>query len=213
MPRTLKSRNKNITNRDLQAAERREQILYVAKRLFAENGYHATSMRMITREIGMTEALSYHYFPNGKLEILHTIIREEHEKKVDEYTDVIQAFKDDISLRDALLLFAHKTSERFMKDKELLQILIQDRKLLDREQLTAFSQAAQEPMIAMIQFLEGQARQGHIREMDYKLAVRQILYHVGFTALNQIIFEFSAEEDFNKHIEKIVDFTVELWSK
>ncbi|GMK39780.1 hypothetical protein PCCS19_28350 [Paenibacillus sp. CCS19] len=213
MFRTPKSQKKKITNRDLQAAERRQQILYVAKRLFAENGYHATSMRMITREIKMTEALSYHYFPGGKLEILHTIVREEHEKKVDDYTAVIQAFKEDISLRDALLLLAHTTFKRFMNDKELLQILIKDRKLLDREHLAAFSQTAQEPMLAMIQFLERQAGQGHIREMDYKLAVRQIVYHVGFTALNQIIFEFSAGEDFNKHIEKIVDFTIELWSK
>ncbi|MEW9698424.1 TetR/AcrR family transcriptional regulator [Paenibacillus sp. SI8] len=185
----------------------------MAKRLFAENGYHATSMRTINREIGVTEALTYHYFPGGKLEILHTIVREEHEKKVDDYTDVIQAFNDDVPFRDALLLFAHRTSERFTKDKELLQILIQDRKLLDREQLAAFSQMGQQPMTAIIHFLEKHAREGHIREMDYRLAVRQIVYHIGFTAINQIIFEFSAEEDYNKHIEKIVDFTIGLWSK
>jgi AcrR family transcriptional regulator len=202
-----------MTNRDLKAAERRQQILDVAKRLFAGNGYHATSMRAINKEIGMAEALTYHYFPKGKLEILHTIIREEHEKRVDDYADVIQSLKDDMPFRDAMLLFARRTSERFMKDKEFLQILIQDRKLLDREQLAAFSQTGQQPMTAMIHFLEKHARQGHIREMDYKFAVRQIVYQIGFTALNQIIFEFSAGEDYNKHIEKIVDFTIGLWSK
>lgn len=71
------SNSKRMTNRDLLAAERKQQILEIAKRLFAEKGYHATSMREINKEIGMAEALTYHYFPGGKLEILNTVLQQE----------------------------------------------------------------------------------------------------------------------------------------
>lgn len=65
-----------MTSRDLQASERREQILNAARQLFVQEGYHAASMRAINKKVGMSDALTYHYFPEGKLEIFNTIIRE-----------------------------------------------------------------------------------------------------------------------------------------
>jgi AcrR family transcriptional regulator len=38
---------KKQTNRDIQASERRQQILDVAMQLFAANGYHATSCEQL----------------------------------------------------------------------------------------------------------------------------------------------------------------------
>ncbi len=70
-----KSTGKRMTSRDLQAAERKQQILQAAKRLFAEKGYHAVSMRELNKAIGMAEALTYHYFPGGKFEILTTVLQ------------------------------------------------------------------------------------------------------------------------------------------
>lgn len=52
------------TFRQQQAALRREQILETALRLFAEQGFAATSTRQIAREVGVTEGLIFHYFPS-----------------------------------------------------------------------------------------------------------------------------------------------------
>src|SRR5579859_6044271 len=94
------------TSRDIKAQERRQQILAVAKKLFAEDGYHATSMRTLNKALGVAEALTYHYFPGGKLEILQTIIREGRAARVAEIEALALLFRDDLSLREALMLAA-----------------------------------------------------------------------------------------------------------
>jgi len=45
-----------------QAEERREQILDAAIRVFSQKGYGGASIRDISREVGVTEGLLYHYF-------------------------------------------------------------------------------------------------------------------------------------------------------
>ena len=71
-----KKETSDLTSRDLQAMERREQLLNSAKELFALQGYHATTTREITKHIGMADGLIYHYFPDGKKQILDIIMKE-----------------------------------------------------------------------------------------------------------------------------------------
>src|SRR5215213_9793353 len=52
------------TARQRQAAARREQILKTALKLFAAQGFDATSTRQIAREVGIAEGLIFHYFPS-----------------------------------------------------------------------------------------------------------------------------------------------------
>ncbi len=53
----------------------RVSILEAALDLFSEIGYHGTSIRMIARKAGVSEALIYHHFPD-KLGLLTGIIQE-----------------------------------------------------------------------------------------------------------------------------------------
>ena len=50
--------------RSEKAEARRQQIIDVALRLFAENGFAATPTKLIAQEVGVTEGLIFHYFPN-----------------------------------------------------------------------------------------------------------------------------------------------------
>ena len=50
--------------RSAKAEARRQQIIDVALRLFAENGFAATPTKLIAQEVGVTEGLIFHYFPN-----------------------------------------------------------------------------------------------------------------------------------------------------
>lgn len=51
----------------------REKILAVSLRLFAENGYNATSVRQIAQEVGVRESSLYNHF-RSKDEILQTVL-------------------------------------------------------------------------------------------------------------------------------------------
>jgi AcrR family transcriptional regulator len=54
---------RRLTSRQRQAATRREQILKTALKLFAAQGFDATSTRQIAKEAGIAEGLIFHYFP------------------------------------------------------------------------------------------------------------------------------------------------------
>lgn len=60
----------------LPAAQRREQLLAVAVRVFAENGYHATSMNDVAEAAGVTKPVLYQHFSSKRelfVQLLTTI--------------------------------------------------------------------------------------------------------------------------------------------
>jgi AcrR family transcriptional regulator len=66
---------RRLTSRQRQAAARREQILNTALKLFAAQGFDATSTRQIAREVGIAEGLIFHYFPT-KASLLAAILED-----------------------------------------------------------------------------------------------------------------------------------------
>ncbi|HET6559885.1 MAG TPA: TetR/AcrR family transcriptional regulator, partial [Prolixibacteraceae bacterium] len=54
--------------------EKRKLILETALELFAENGYHGTSISHITKKAGISKGLLYNYFVS-KEDVLKNIIR------------------------------------------------------------------------------------------------------------------------------------------
>lgn len=63
------------TVRQRMAAARREQILETALKLFAAQGFDATSTRQIAKEVGIAEGLIFHYFPT-KASLLTAILED-----------------------------------------------------------------------------------------------------------------------------------------
>jgi AcrR family transcriptional regulator len=62
-----------VTTRRLPGEQRRPQIVAVARRLFAQRGYDATTTREIAAEAGVSDALIYRHFP-GKEALLRAVI-------------------------------------------------------------------------------------------------------------------------------------------
>jgi AcrR family transcriptional regulator len=60
------------TARALKAQQTRHSILVTAQRLFARDGYDATSLQMIADDLGLAKAAVYYYFPT-KAGILHAL--------------------------------------------------------------------------------------------------------------------------------------------
>jgi AcrR family transcriptional regulator len=65
---------RGTSTRAAQAERTRQQILETAERLFADQGYDATSLQMIADEMGLTKAAVYYHFP-AKVDIRHEIMR------------------------------------------------------------------------------------------------------------------------------------------
>jgi AcrR family transcriptional regulator len=82
----MKRRNPQILNRladeprtlrQEQAAIRRAQIVEVALRLFARQGFDGTSTRQIAQAAGVAEGLIFHYFPT-KAQLLTAVLETHH---------------------------------------------------------------------------------------------------------------------------------------
>lgn len=68
---------RSTTSRQQQALARREQIIEAAIVLFAQQGFDGTSPKQITRSIGITEGLIFHYFPT-KADLLSAVLETRH---------------------------------------------------------------------------------------------------------------------------------------
>jgi AcrR family transcriptional regulator len=198
-----------VTSRDIKAQERRQQILAVAKKLFAEDGYHATSMRTLNKALGVAEALTYHYFPGGKLDILQTILREGRAARIAEIDALAPLFRDGLSLREALLLAARVGTTIFTGDKEWFQIVMRERNWLRQEGWITTLAGGDTPMQFLYDFFARRMAQGEIREMDLRFAFMQ--FFAGITVHS--LFAEDDGTDEKHYIERLVDFTARLWSR
>ncbi len=54
----------------------KDKIMIEARKLFAIKGYFGTTTREINQNVGISDGSMYYYFPEGKQEILDTIVRE-----------------------------------------------------------------------------------------------------------------------------------------
>ncbi|OWA35563.1 hypothetical protein B9G55_13105 [Saccharibacillus sp. O16] len=201
---------KRMTNRDLQAAERKQQILGAAKRLFAEKGYHATSMRELNKAIGMAEALTYHYFPGGKFEILTSVLQTSQEERIGGIVDFFrQTFAEsNRPLHEVLRELILGLAQRLTEDQAYFQILIRERALLDDEQKQQLDDLTRLPFEAVSAYLSRCAARGELRKLDFSLAASQFLAHIVFTIIQQFIRERMVDET---QAEQLASFYVELW--
>lgn len=65
----------NIRKEQAEATKRR--LIDEAKKAFSENGYKGTSVRSLSKSLGISESLLYHYFPDGKKELFCQVVAEE----------------------------------------------------------------------------------------------------------------------------------------
>jgi AcrR family transcriptional regulator len=77
----------------LKAAQRREQLIDVATKLFAKSGYDATTTADIAKAAGVTEPILYRHF-NSKQEMFVAIVREVSNRTLQEWQDLIEDVKD-----------------------------------------------------------------------------------------------------------------------
>jgi Transcriptional regulator len=202
---------KGMTSRQLQAIERRQQLLDAAKKLFAKNGYHNTSVRSITQSIGMADGLIYHYFPDGKLEILHTIFREGCEVLSEHVNKVLDGITDEMTLNEVLVYCCEELEKTVMVDNELIIVMFREKDLLGDELRQLLLHTFGKFWSVVNNLLQQRAKKGEIRQLDFEMATHQFMT----TATSKILMKYLTSNipqmDTDAYIERLAEFTISPW--
>lgn len=201
------------TSRDMQAAERRGQILQGAKELFAEHGFHGTSMRMINKHVGITDGLLYHYFPGGKQEILETVFVEAQEARMASMDKLLASIELNQRLEDALAQFLIGLYRTLTEDRAFIRMMFRDAESIQSEQRNFMSEMIKLRHQSLTEVLKKRAEAGEIHEMDYALAAHQLLALGVVCALREVSFINVVDVEIESHIRNMVAFSVSQWRK
>jgi AcrR family transcriptional regulator len=102
--------------------QKRDNIQSVVAHLFAQNGYHSTSMRAIAREVGMNQSSLYHYF-KSKENILFRLM----DDAVDDALATLDEIcATDLSPQDKLNEVLGFYTRYYAGDRERLMLLVNE---------------------------------------------------------------------------------------
>jgi len=169
---------------------RRADILAIAARVFSTHGFVGSTTRDIAREIGITEAALYRYFPSK--EAIYTAILEERlasEDLVAPYEEAARA-GDDIAVFGGL---ARALLEMVERDPTFLRLMLFS--ALEGHQL---ARPFQEKRVRRLReflagYIERRTKSGAFREIDPVLAARAFV--------GMVIDHLIVREVFGQHAE------------
>jgi TetR/AcrR family transcriptional regulator, cholesterol catabolism regulator len=105
------------------------EIQGVATRLFAQKGYHNTSMREIARALEMNQASLYHYF-DSKEDLLYTLITDAMDEALDTLEQICQS---DLSPNGKLNEVLSFYTSYYAGDQDRLRLLVNEQDNLGEE--------------------------------------------------------------------------------
>lgn len=116
--------------------DQRAKIVDVARDLFAEKGYEATTTRELNKALGIADGLLYYYFPHGKQEILDTIVRQGLENRISEVAFDLSGVTTTAELVDQLLQLFRTVWDLFTREDnyQSFMITVRERMLLSDDE-------------------------------------------------------------------------------
>jgi len=105
------------------------EIQWVVTRLFAQKGYHNTSMREIARDLEMNQASLYHYF-DSKEDLLYTLITDAMDEALDTLEQICQS---DLSPNGKLNEVLSFYTSYYAGDQDRLRLLVNEQDNLGEE--------------------------------------------------------------------------------
>ncbi|MGH2748499.1 MAG: TetR/AcrR family transcriptional regulator [Actinomycetota bacterium] len=148
--------------------DRREDILRASLQLFAEKGFHGTSMRDIAREADITEGLIYHYFA-GKRDLFRAII-DEHS-----FLPLLRTLPDlagQLDLRGLLIVLARGFFDVLRQNTQLTRLLLQEVQVFPEEKEAFFADAVGESIAELAQILDDRMTERVRAQVDPQVAAR-----------------------------------------
>ncbi len=158
-----------MTERELHPRrDRREDILQASLNLFAEKGFHGTSMRDIAKAADITEGLIYHYFAS-KRELFTAIIEEY------SFLPLLRTLPDlaaQLDLRGLLLVLARGFFDVLRQNTQLTRILLQEVQVFPEEKEAFFADAVGESISELGRILEERMTPRVRSQVDPQVASR-----------------------------------------
>src|SRR5918992_1259907 len=148
--------------------DRREGILQASLHLFADRGFHGTSMRDIARAADITEGLIYHYFAS-KRDLFRAII-EEHS-----FLPLLRTLPDlagQLDLRALLIVLARGFFDVLRQNTELTRLLLQEVQVFPEEKEAFFADAVGESIQELSQILADRMNERAKAKVDPDIAAR-----------------------------------------
>jgi AcrR family transcriptional regulator len=159
----MTSRESSQTRRD-----RREDILQASLHLFADKGFHGTSMRDIARQANITEGLIYHYFAS-KRDLFRAII--------DEYSFLpllrtLPDLAEQLDLRGLLIVLARGFFDVLRQNAQLTRVLLQEIQVFPEEKEAFFADAVGQSIAELGEILDGRMSARARGQVDPQVAAR-----------------------------------------
>ncbi|HDL41599.1 MAG TPA: TetR/AcrR family transcriptional regulator [Actinobacteria bacterium] len=96
----------------------RATILQIARRLFVQHGFTATTMRQLAREAGIGKATIYHHFADKQAIVLALL-----EQETGPDVDALAAFESETDPRRCIDMVVLATLEVFQQSMDLIQVV------------------------------------------------------------------------------------------
>jgi AcrR family transcriptional regulator len=159
----MTGRESSQTRRD-----RREDILQASLHLFADKGFHGTSMRDIARQANITEGLIYHYFAS-KRDLFRAII--------DEYSFLpllrtLPDLAEQLDLRGLLIVLARGFFDVLRQNAQLTRVLLQEIQVFPEEKEAFFADAVGQSIAELGEILDGRMSARARGQVDPQVAAR-----------------------------------------
>ena len=148
--------------------DRREDILQASLHLFADKGFHGTSMRDIARQANITEGLIYHYFAS-KRDLFRAII--------DEYSFLpllrtLPDLAEQLDLRGLLIVLARGFFDVLRQNAQLTRVLLQEIQVFPEEKEAFFADAVRQSIAELGGILDGRMSARARGRVDPQVAAR-----------------------------------------
>lgn len=152
------------------AIETYDKILQVARRLFVQQGYTATSMRQVAEQAGIGKATIYHHFPDKQ-----TIVMALHQKNLAKMGEAVQLVRDESDPRRRIQIAATASVSFLFESADIMQIVRREVSG-GRDQMQAgFMKFFQEYMSLLGDAVRRGAEQGIFRPVDPTNAARVLM--------------------------------------
>jgi AcrR family transcriptional regulator len=172
--------NKRIS-RQIQAEERRLQILDAALTVFAEKGYRGTSIKDIAAAAGMSQGLMYHYF-KSKEELLRATV--EYHSFLPELRRILPD-RDQLPAEQVLKEIANRFLDTLANKNALVKVLIRD-VAFDPNINSAWANLCQEGVALLQNYVDGRIREGEFKPHESEVTARCMLATI-------VMFHFTRE--------------------
>jgi AcrR family transcriptional regulator len=146
-----------LTRKERDEQRKRREILAAALAVFAEGGFHNTTMAQISKAAQYPLGTIYKYFP-GKKEMYHDLVIERVHELGRILYDIAQ--KEDLSVTDRLLA-ALKAQARFYRDnQDVVKIYISERSNIDSVGMPQLNERVNRLHERMVQLFQNLFDQG-----------------------------------------------------